>query len=89
MYFSRRTKVDLGHDGLLVNATGQRISTQGIARVITQVAKDSGIVTRVTPHMIRHTVATLLLRFDTDIRIAQEVTAIERALDRFEFEIST
>lgn len=73
MYLAHRTRVDLGHDGLLVNTTGQRISTQGIARVITQFAKDAGIAKKVTPHMIRHTVATLLLRYGMDIRIVQEV----------------
>jgi site-specific recombinase XerD len=33
----------------------------------------AGIERKVTPHMIRHTVATLLLRFGTDIRIVQEI----------------
>jgi site-specific recombinase XerD len=65
--------MSLGHDGLLVNAAGQGISTQGIARVLTQAATAAGITTRVTPHIIRHTVATLLLRYGADIRVVQEV----------------
>lgn len=73
IYVGHRVKMSLSHDGLLINACGHRISTQGIARVITHSAKQAGIVPRVTPHMIRHTVATLLLRFGTDIRIVQEV----------------
>lgn len=73
LYVGHRAKMSLDHDGLLVNASGRRISTQGIARVIVQTAADAGIATRVTPHMMRHTVATLLLRFGTDIRIVQEV----------------
>ncbi len=36
-------------------------------------ATAAGVATRVTPHMIRHTVATLLLRFGADIRVVQEV----------------
>ena len=73
LYIRHRTAMSLNHDGLLLNAAGKRISTQGIARVVNQTAKDAGIEVRLTPHMIRHTVATLLLRFGTDIRIVQEV----------------
>jgi len=73
MYFTQRVARDLGHQGLLVNSTGARISTQGIARILSQVAKLASIEVRVTPHMIRHTVATLLLRYGADIRVVQEV----------------
>ena len=73
MYVGHRNSMNLGHDALLVNATGKRISTQGIARMLSEAAHDAGIAAKVTPHMIRHTVATLLLRFGTDIRIVQEV----------------
>jgi site-specific recombinase XerD len=73
MYLLRRRAMELGHEALLVNASGQRISTQGIARVLATTAKAAGVATRVTPHMIRHTVATLLLRFGADIRVVQEV----------------
>lgn len=72
-YLKHRATLSLGHDGLLVNAAGRKLSSQGIARTITMAAKRSGIKVRVTPHMIRHTVATLLLRCGADIRIVQEV----------------
>jgi len=73
MYLSARSSLTFSHPGLLVNATGARISTQGIARMLTQTAKSAGIATKVTPHVIRHTVATLLLRYGADIRVVQEV----------------
>jgi len=44
---------------LFLNATGQRISTQGIANIISQFRKEAGIKRHITPHMLRHTVATL------------------------------
>jgi len=72
-YIAHRAGMSLGHDGLLVNATGHGISTQGIARVLAQAATAAGMTTKVTPHMIRHTVATLLLRYGADIRVVQEV----------------
>jgi site-specific recombinase XerD len=73
LYLRNRNALNLGHDALLVNAAGRKISTQGIAKVITTVAKESEIRVRVTPHMIRHTVGTLLLRCGADLRVVQEV----------------
>jgi integrase/recombinase XerD len=57
---------------LFLNAAGQRLSTQGIANIIAQVRRDAGIERHITPHMLRHTVATLLLRNGMDIRVVQE-----------------
>jgi len=65
--------MDLGHDALFVNFSGRQISTQGISRVVAETATSAELAHRVTPHMIRHTVATLLLRYGADIRIVQEV----------------
>jgi site-specific recombinase XerD len=72
-YVTQRRKLLVEHDSLLVNAAGNAISPQGIARILAIMAKQAGIATKVTPHMIRHTVATLLLRYGADIRIVQEV----------------
>lgn len=57
---------------LFLNASGERLSTQGIANIIAQFRKDAGIERHITPHMLRHTVATLLLRNGVDIRVVQE-----------------
>ncbi len=43
-----------------------------MANVIAQFRRDAGIERHVTPHMLRHTVATLLLRNGVDIRVVQE-----------------
>lgn len=73
LYLGERSLLCLEHDSLLVNASGDPISTQGIARVLKTLGEHSGIRLRITPHMIRHTVATLLLRCGADIRVIQEV----------------
>ena len=57
---------------LFLNASSSRISTQGITNIIAQLRKEAGIARHVTPHMLRHTVATLLLRNGVDIRVVQE-----------------
>ncbi|WP_321472888.1 tyrosine-type recombinase/integrase [uncultured Paludibaculum sp.] len=72
-YLPRRRKVLCGHESLFVNLAGGPLSTQGVARVLTGLAAEAGITMRLTPHMVRHTVATLLLRNGADIRVVQEV----------------
>lgn len=67
-----RQKISSSCTALFLNATGQRLSTQGIANIIAQFRKDAGIERHITPHMLRHTVATLLLRNGMDIRVVQE-----------------
>jgi integrase/recombinase XerD len=67
-----RSSIPSTSQALFLNATGNRLSTQGIANIISQFRKDAGIERHVTPHMLRHTVATLLLRNGVDIRVVQE-----------------
>jgi len=72
-YLTNRRSLSLNSDAVFLNSSGRRISTQGIAEVVVRSAQSAGISSRVTPHMLRHTVATLLLRFGADIRVVQEV----------------
>ena len=67
-----RAKITSESPALFVNASGERLSTQGIANIISRFRKDAGIERHITPHMLRHTVATLLLRNGVDIRVVQE-----------------
>ena len=57
---------------LFLNSSGERLSTQGMANIIAKFRRDAGIERHITPHMLRHTVATLLLRHGMDIRVVQE-----------------
>jgi integrase/recombinase XerD len=70
----REARARLGTDSsaLFVNASGQRLSTQGITDVIAKLRREARIKRHITPHMLRHTVATLLLRNGVDIRVVQE-----------------
>lgn len=71
-YLRRRVAISTGSPALFLNARGERLSTQGISAVVAQLREKAGIKRHVTPHMLRHTVATLLLRNGADIRIVQE-----------------
>jgi len=72
-YLQHRKAMEVEHSALFVNFAGKQLSTQGVARIVAETATSAKVAQRVTPHMIRHTVATLLLRFGADIRIVQEV----------------
>jgi integrase/recombinase XerD len=71
-HFELRSHIASDCRALFLNAFGERLSTQGIANIISQFRKDAGIERHITPHMLRHTVATLLLRNGVDIRVVQE-----------------
>ena len=71
-HLDARMRIKTESNALFLNASGERLSTQGIANVISQLRLEAGIKRHITPHMLRHTVATLLLRNGADIRIVQE-----------------
>lgn len=71
-HLDARTRFDTSSKALFLNMSVNRLSTQGIANVIAQFRKEAGIERHITPHMLRHTVATLLLRNGADIRVVQE-----------------
>lgn len=72
VHLDARKRIASNSTALFVNSSGGRLSTQGIANVLSQFRKSAGIERHVTPHMLRHTVATLLLRNGVDIRVVQE-----------------
>jgi integrase/recombinase XerD len=71
-YLEMRNRVETESTALFVNYRGGRLSCQGIANVVSKLKEGEGLERRVTPHMLRHTVATFLLRNGLDIRLVQE-----------------
>ena len=71
-HLNLRLRINTVNSALFLNASGKRLSTQGIANVIGSLRRQAGIERHVTPHMLRHTVATLLLRNGVDVRVVQE-----------------
>lgn len=62
-----RSKVD-GNDALFLNRLGKRMSDRAVREMVDQRAREAGLSMHITPHMFRHTFATLLLEGDVDIR---------------------
>lgn len=58
---------------LFLNSQGQPISRQGVFYLIKNYAKKSGIKKNVTPHTLRHTLATHLIENGADLRTVQEM----------------
>lgn len=71
-HLQARLSIKTESPALFINASCQRLSTQGITNVIARLRRGARIKRHVTPHMLRHTVATLLLRNGLDIRVVQE-----------------
>jgi integrase/recombinase XerD len=71
-HLKARARIKVETPALFINSSDGRLSTQGIANVIAQLRKQAKIERHITPHMLRHTVATLLLRNGADIRVVQE-----------------
>ena len=71
-HLAARKEVEASSPALFLNASGARLSTQGMTKIIGKLRREAGIQRHVTPHMLRHTVATLLLRNGADIRVVQE-----------------
>jgi integrase/recombinase XerC len=58
---------------LLVDDRGRPISTACIRAIIAGLARTAGLTRHITPHMLRHTAATMLLESGTDIRFVQRL----------------
>ena len=71
-HLEARRNIKTESPALFINASCRRLSTQGITNVIARLRRAARIKRHVTPHMLRHTVATLLLRNGLDIRVVQE-----------------
>ena len=60
-----------GH--LFVNSRGGRITPRGVYNIVVKRSSESGIISKVSPHTLRHSFATEMLNQGADIRAVQEM----------------
>jgi site-specific recombinase XerD len=64
--------VPTSHQKTFVNTSRGELSTHAVATSVASLAHQAGLSQKITPHMLRHTVATLLLRNGANLRVVQE-----------------
>src|SRR5262249_45897230 len=71
-FVAARRKHESG-ESLFVNRCGAPMRPQSIRSTLRRLATEAGLARRVTPHMLRHTAATLLIETGVDIRFVQRL----------------
>lgn len=58
---------------LFLNNHGQKMTRQGFFKIIKKIAKEKGIERELSPHTLRHSFASHLLKYGADLRTIQEL----------------
>lgn len=67
-------------DALFLNNHGQRMTRQGLYKIIGEIARIKKIDKEITPHVLRHSFATHMIECGADIRSVQELLGHENVV---------
>jgi integrase/recombinase XerD len=70
LYQRKHSEIELPY--LFITKFGRMLSTQAVRNLVTKYTKLAGIKKNITPHVFRHTFATLLLEEGVDIKYIQD-----------------
>lgn len=59
------------HTPFFLNRFGSRISEQSVRAIVARRAQQASVASHITPHMFRHTFATMLLEDNVNLRYIQ------------------
>lgn len=71
-YIYQRKNAGIDHPYLFITKFGQMLSTQAVRNLVTKYTRLAGIKKNITPHVFRHTFASLLLEEGVDIKYIQD-----------------
>ena len=60
-------------DYVFLNNHGKKMTRQGFFKIIKKLANEAGISTEISPHTLRHSFASHLLKYGADLRTIQEL----------------
>jgi integrase/recombinase XerD len=72
-YLSERQVSGMDNRALFLSSRGRRLDTSTVERIVRRIAAEANLSKKVTPHVLRHTFATSVLRNGGDIRFIQQI----------------
>ena len=69
----RYLKSEHSNDWLLLSKSGRRLDRHAVLRIVKDLGRAAGIKKRISPHTLRHSFATELLKGGADLRSTQEL----------------